>query len=195
VDENLLNEAKKTSHSGIRNDLYKFWHENLKYHSNCNTNNELRKSTEAQKIENCYEMLKNVPEYREIDENFSQIYDSCVETENFMPSLRAGMHMSTFCLDVMVVSRLLIEYRTCCNINGVNKNVTSTLCNIKFNADYINSTNSDLIMNFGEEALDDLLAIFRQTTLSIPIGSVSLLNSHNFLILFCFSFIMYFNFI
>lgn len=176
IDESILHEAKKTVYVGLRDDLHKFWYENLNYHSDCKKNEESTRSLEAQKIDNCYQMLKNVPEYREIDENFSQLYDSCVETENYMPSLKAGMHMSTFCLDVMVVSRLLIEYRTCCNVNvsnGINKNVTSTLCDVKINANYINSTSSDLISNFGQEALDDLLDIFRLNTPSIQIGSTS----------------------
>lgn len=121
-------------HYGVRDDLYNFWFVEMKKDSNCTyskTDNGYESKYETKKnraINKCIEKLNESADYLHLKDMFLIEYENCMNTiEQNVPPLKNVFN--TFCLDIIIIRRLLIEYSVCCNQNETE--ITSTICSMK----------------------------------------------------------------
>ncbi len=116
---------------GIRDEMYKFWFEDTNRNKYCDPTNpdatrEYKSANPGMQV--CFELLENSTEYNYLNEMFLLEYEKCMHaTENVSAAAR-GFY-NTFCLDMIGIRRLLIEYNLCCVKHAGRAN--STLCGIK----------------------------------------------------------------
>jgi hypothetical protein len=141
---------------GIRDELHDFWFRRMQNLSKCDSYDtderqyESRYHTQGVKpdIEKCLSKLDDSKEYNHIKENFLIEYEDCInqfENNNTLKNL-----FNTFCLDIIVLRRLLIEHKLCCVENDTS--IQSTLCSLKnFNKTYVDYNITTLI-NFAKQS-------------------------------------------
>ena len=79
-------------------------------------------------INKCIEKLNESADYLNLKDMFLIEYENCMNTiEQNVPPLKNVFN--TFCLDIIIIRRLLIEYSVCCNKNETE--ITSTICSMK----------------------------------------------------------------
>jgi hypothetical protein len=125
---------------GIRDDFYNFWFEETgrkKFCTNKNQSSNVYKS-QNKAIDKCLELLDKSDEYSFIREMFLYEYEKCMNSINQSIYVNNNTSLktlfNTFCLDVLIVRRMIIEYNVCC----VNNEITlanSTICSIMKNFD------------------------------------------------------------
>jgi hypothetical protein len=136
LSTDLLNQTEDSespvkTERGIRDELYKFWFDDTNRNRDCNPAD--ASASKVYKSANpgmhlCFELLDNSTEYNYLDDMFLLEYEKCMNSvESVKPSMRG--FFSTFCLDVIVIRRLQIEYDLCCVKNAGRAN--STLCGIR----------------------------------------------------------------
>jgi hypothetical protein len=136
---------------GIRDDLYKFWYGDLKKSGDCDAQEindyaSRRHSENSQHhqpaLDKCFEKLNESNEYNYLREMFLIEYEICMNSAGDDSALKNVLN--TFCFDVIIIKRLLIEYELCCI--GNDTEITSTLCSMKnFNSNHTKYNLKELI--------------------------------------------------
>ena len=133
-EEDDVEESEQISFD-IRNDVYDFWTNKIQRSGSCETYDsktnpyvsEKHSRGQAPAVDACLGRLAEHDEYMNIKNNFLILYEKCVgDHEN--NAIYRNMFV-TFCLDILVVRRMLIEYKTCCLDND--ERITSTICHFK----------------------------------------------------------------
>ena len=129
--------ARVETNTGIRDDLYTFWHVDMKKNGDCSAYKSEEdyvskyhsQNSEAQQpaMDKCFERLNESSEYLYLREMFLIEYENCMNSAGDDSALKNLFN--TFCFDVIIVRRLLIEYSVCCNQNSTE--ITSTICSMK----------------------------------------------------------------
>jgi len=139
------------TNTGVRDDLYKFWYGDLKKNGDCDVKDiqdyksryHSKNSPNSQPaLDKCFEKLNESSEYNYLREMFLIEYETCMNSAGDDSSLKNLFN--TFCFDVIIIKRLLIEYDLCCIEN--NTEITSTLCSMKnFNSNHTRYNLKELI--------------------------------------------------
>jgi hypothetical protein len=160
---------------GIRDELYKFWFERSNRNRDCNpsatdttTNTDTVYKSANAGMQLCFELLDATPEYVHLSEMFLLEYETCMNlVESNSSSAQKGL-FNTFCLDIIVVRRMMIEYDVCCRKN-VKRGANSTLCAMK---------------NFNTKFLDLSLTKLIEQAAKPPNGAVASVRQGNFFVRF-----------
>ncbi|CAF0710765.1 unnamed protein product [Brachionus calyciflorus] len=129
----LKNKPFNTSY-GVRDDLYNFWFVEMDKNGNCssydyNENNkyEGKKHTKGKNptLDNCFELLNQSKEYNYMTDMFLIEYEKCMNSIENVSEFKSLFN--TFCLDVIAIKRMLIEYDVCCK----SEDTWSTICEMK----------------------------------------------------------------
>lgn len=151
---------------GIRDDLYQFWFEDTNRNKYCSNDDPTASITNIYQsrsagMQRCFELLDQSTEYAYLEEMFLLEYENCMKSAESanMSTKRLGL-FNTFCLDMIVVRRMLVEYNLCCTGHS-NQTETiqpySTLCDIKEYNQTLAKYNLSMIFDY---AINNLTVTF-----------------------------------
>ncbi len=131
--------------------MYTFWYGELKKNGDCDAQelqdydsryHSKNSQNHQPALDRCFEKLNESSEYTYLREMFLIEYETCMNSAGDDSSLKNLFN--TFCFDVIIIKRLLIEYDLCCI--GNNTEITSTLCSMKnFNSNHTRYNLQELI--------------------------------------------------
>jgi hypothetical protein len=184
IGPSLIDEPSNHTDYGIRDEVFDFWFRELIEYDNCERYDGIKNVYEPDKhtdgrnkrLDKCFLKLDSSEEYTYLKENFLTEYEICMNNVQTIKDNKAyESSFSTYCLDIVAVRRLLIEYSLCCNKSD--PDVTSTICDIEnFNEKFLNYNLTSLIAFVQKENKKFTVEVFYNSWSSSVLSTPNLIT-------------------